>query len=227
METKSPVFTPILIGGSIILMISFAIRSSFGLFQIPIADEFLWPRAEFSMAIAIQNLAWGVATPFFGALAEKFGDRKAISFGIVLYTVGLLISSNAVTQEAHQFLNLIIGCGIAGSGFGPILAVVGRSTSPERRSLVLGITTAAGSAGQVIGPPFTSALLNSMSWSTVMMVLAIIVFATLLCLLAINPSKTNIDTGPKEKLGDALVNAAGVFLVAFNLASSLRIFLLL
>ena len=87
METKSPVFTPILIGGSIILMISFAIRSSFGLFQIPIADEFLWPRAEFSMAIAIQNLAWGVATPFFGALAEKFGDRKAISFGIVLYTV--------------------------------------------------------------------------------------------------------------------------------------------
>jgi len=69
MATKSPVFTPILIGGSIILMISFAIRSSFGLFQIPIADEFLWPRAEFSMAIAIQNLAWGVATPFFGALA--------------------------------------------------------------------------------------------------------------------------------------------------------------
>ena len=64
MATKSPVFTPILIGGSIILMISFAIRSSFGLFQIPIADEFLWPRAEFSMAIAIQNLAWGVATPF-------------------------------------------------------------------------------------------------------------------------------------------------------------------
>ena len=208
METKSPVFTPILIGGSIILMISFAIRSSFGLFQIPIADEFLWPRAEFSMAIAIQNLAWGVATPFFGALAEKFGDRKAISFGIVLYTVGLLISSNAVTPEAHQFLNLVIGCGIAGTGFGPILAVVGRSTSPERRSLVLGITTAAGSAGQVIGPPFTSALLNSMSWSTVMMVLAIIVFATLLCLLAINPNKTNIDTGPKEKLGDALVNAA-------------------
>ena len=188
METKSPVFTPILIGGSIILMISFAIRSSFGLFQIPIADEFLWPRAEFSMAIAIQNLAWGVATPFFGALAEKFGDRKAISFGIVLYTVGLLISSNAVTPEAHQFLNLIIGCGIAGTGFGPILAVVGRSTSPERRSLVLGITTAAGSAGQVIGPPFTSALLNSMSWSTVMVVLAIIVFATLLCLLAINPN---------------------------------------
>ena len=158
-------------------------------------------RAEFSMAIAIQNLAWGVATPFFGALAEKFGDRKAISFGIVLYTVGLLISSNAVTPEAHQFLNLIIGCGIAGTGFGPILAVVGRSTSPEKDhwSLVLQLQLAL--QDRLLDPPFTSALLNSMSWSTVMMVLAIIVFATLLCLLAINPNKTNIDTGTKEKLG--------------------------
>ena len=115
METKSSIFTPVVIGGSLILLISFAIRSSFGLFQIPIADEFLWPRAEFSMAIAIQNLAWGIATPFFGALAEKFGDRKAILLGILLYTIGLLISSNAVTPEAHQVLNIIIGCGIAGT----------------------------------------------------------------------------------------------------------------
>ena len=73
MQTKNSIFTPVLIGGSLILLISFAIRSSFGLFQIPIADDFLWPRAEFSMAIAIQNLAWGISTPFFGALAEKFG----------------------------------------------------------------------------------------------------------------------------------------------------------
>ena len=171
METKSSIFTPVVIGGSLILLISFAIRSSFGLFQIPIADEFLWPRAEFSMAIAIQNLAWGIATPFFGALAEKFGDRKAILLGILLYTIGLLISSNAVTPEAHQMLNIIIGCGIAGTGFGPILAVVGRSVSPEKRSLVLGITTAAGSAGQVVGPPLTSALLTTMTWSSVMVVL--------------------------------------------------------
>ncbi len=207
MQTKNSIFTPVLIGGSLILLISFAIRSSFGLFQIPIADDFLWPRAEFSMAIAIQNLAWGISTPFFGALAEKFGDRKAISLGIILYAIGLLISSNAVTPEAHQMLNIVIGCGIAGTGFGPILAVVGRSTTPEKRSLVLGLTTAAGSAGQVIGPPFTSALLNTMTWSSVMVVLAIVVLATLICLIAIKPDNKTNNIEINENLSDVLFKA--------------------
>ena len=192
METKSSIFTPVLIGGSVILLISFAIRSSFGLFQIPIAEEFLWPRSEFSMAIAIQNLAWGIATPFFGAFAEKIGDRKAILLGIILYAIGLLISSGAVTPEAHQLLNIVIGCGIAGTGFGPILAVVGRSASADKRSLVLGITTAAGSAGQVVGPPFTSALLEVMEWSSVLIVLAFVVLSTLLFLLMIKPPKKKL-----------------------------------
>ena len=133
---NSTIFTPVLIGGSIILLISFAIRSTFGLFQIPIAEQFMWARSEFSMAIAIQNLAWGIGTPIFSAFAEKFGDRKAITIGLVLYALGLLISSTASSPEAHQFLNILIGFGIAGSGFGPILAVVGSCllyTSPSPR----------------------------------------------------------------------------------------------
>ena len=165
-ERINSVFTPILIGGSLILLISFAIRSTFGLFQIPIASDFLWNRSEFSLAIAIQNLAWGVGTPLFSAFAEKYGDRKAIALGLILYAIGIFISSTATTPEAHQTLNLLIGFGIAGSGFGPILAVVGRATSPEKRSLALGITTAAGSAGQVIGPPLASILLSFLPWSS-------------------------------------------------------------
>jgi len=208
METKSSIFTPVLIGGSVILLISFAIRSSFGLFQIPIAEEFLWPRSEFSMAIAIQNLAWGIATPFFGAFAEKIGDRKAISFGIILYAVGLLISSGAVTPEAHQLLNIVIGCGIAGTGFGPILAVVGRSASADKRSLVLGITTAAGSAGQVVGPPFTNALLEVMEWSSVLIVLAFVVLSTLLFLFMIKPGEKKSESELKENLSGVLSKAA-------------------
>ena len=85
------IFTPILIGGSLILLTGFSIRSSFGLFQIPIAEQFSWARAEFSLAIAIQNLAWGIGTPIFSAFAEKFGDKKAILTGILL-TIGFLIS---------------------------------------------------------------------------------------------------------------------------------------
>ena len=71
-------FTPVLIAGCMIILISFLVRASFGVFQIPIAEDFGWLRVEFSLAIAIQNLAWGIGQPIFGALAEKIGDRRAI-----------------------------------------------------------------------------------------------------------------------------------------------------
>ena len=87
LKENNNIFTPILIAGSLILLISFAIRSTFGLFQIPIAEQFLWARSEFSLAIAIQNLAWGIGTPIFSAFAEKFGDRKAITIGLLLYAI--------------------------------------------------------------------------------------------------------------------------------------------
>ena len=201
------IFTPVLIGGSLILLISFAIRSTFGLFQIPIAEQFLWARSEFSMAIAIQNLAWGIGTPIFSAFAEKFGDRKAITIGLILYALGIFISSTASSPEAHQFLNILIGFGIAGSGFGPILAVVGRTASAEKRSLALGITTAAGSAGQVVGPPFAALLLSIMPWSSVFVVFAIVSILTIVIvpLLKSTPKITKKEV--EENLSDALKDA--------------------
>ena len=206
-KDNSSIFTPILIGGSLILLISFAIRSTFGLFQIPIAEQFMWARSEFSLAIAIQNLAWGIGTPIFSAFAEKFGDRKAIAIGLLLYAIGILISSTASSPEAHQFLNVLIGFGIAGSGFGPILAVVGRAASPDKRSLALGVTTAAGSAGQVVGPPLAAYLLNIMPWSSVFVVFAIISLLTLVLvpLLKSNPKISKNDV--QENLSDALMEA--------------------
>ncbi len=203
-QTENSVFTPVLIAGSLILLISFAIRSTFGLFQIPIAEDFFWARSEFSLAIAVQNLAWGIGTPLFGAFAEKYGDRKAISIGLILYALGVFISSTATSPESHQFLNVIIGFGIAGSGFGPVLAVVGRAASVEKRSLALGITTAAGSAGQVVGPPFAATLLSIMPWPSVFEIFAII---SLITLVLVPFLKVNIQYAPKksdENLSDVL-----------------------
>ena len=227
-QKNTSIFTPVLIGGSLILLISFAIRSTFGLFQIPIAEEFLWARSEFSMAIAIQNLAWGIGTPIFSAFAEKFGDRKAITLGLILYAVGVFISSSASSPEAHQFLNILIGFGIAGSGFGPILAVVGRTASPEKRSLALGITTAAGSAGQVVGPPFAAGLLDIMPWSSVFVVFAIISILTIILvpLLKSEPkiSKKEVEANLSDALKDAFKDPTytmlflGFFSCGFQLA---------
>ena len=206
-SNKLNIFTPVLIGGSLILLISFAIRSTFGLFQIPIAEQFLWARSEFSMAIAIQNLAWGIGTPIFSAFAEKFGDRKAITLGLILYAIGIFISSSASSPEAHQFLNVLIGFGIAGSGFGPILAVVGRTTSPEKRSLALGITTAAGSAGQVVGPIFAALLLDIMPWSSVFIVFAIISILTIFFVPLLKSESKVSKKEIENNLSDTLIDA--------------------
>jgi len=179
MQKSTPMFTPVLVAGCTIILISFAIRASFGVFQIPIAAEFNWPRAEFSLAIAIQNLAWGFGQPFFGALAEKMGDRKAIILGALTYAAGLVLSSFAVTPEAHQLYEILVGFGIAGTGFGVILAVVGRASSDENRSMSLAIATAAGSAGQVFGAPVAEYLLGIMTWQMVFLVFAVIILSTL------------------------------------------------
>lgn len=181
-QARTPLITPVLIGGCIIMMLGFAIRASFGVFQIPIAEEFGWPRAEFSLAIAIQNLAWGIGQPIFGAIAEKMGDRKAIILGALMYAAGLVLSSFAVTPGAHQFLEILVGFGIAGTGFGVILAIVGRAASDENRSMALGIATAAGSAGQVFGAPAAELLLGFFPWQTVFLIFAGVMLASLFAL---------------------------------------------
>jgi len=207
MKTKAAIFTPILIAGSLILMTGFAIRASFGIFQIPIAEEFGWLRSEFSMAIAIQNLAWGIGQPIFGALAEKFGDKKAIILGAIVYALGLVLSSFAVTPEAHQFYEILVGFGVAGTGFGVILAIVGRNASDANRSLSLGIAAAAGSAGQIVGPPVANALLQVMNWSSVFLVFAVCIIAILMVLPMLGSDKPSTRQELEESLGSVLGKA--------------------
>jgi MFS family permease len=200
---RAPLVTPVLVAGCAILMIGFGIRASFGVFQIPISLEFGWPRADFSLAIAIQNLAWGIGQPLFAALAERFGDRRAIVAGALVYAAGLVLSAAATTPEGHQLLNILIGFGVAGTGFGVILAIIGRAAAPERRSMALGLATAAGSAGQVVGPPLAEALLAVMDWASVFLVFAGLILASLLFLPMIRaPARAPArGAGPEEKMG--------------------------
>ena len=204
-DTK--LITPVLLASSVILMIGFGIRASYGVFQIPIADQFAWARTEFSMAIAIQNLAWGIGQPIFGAIAEKIGDRKAILIGVFCYAIGLIFSSYAISPGAHQFYSLFVGFGIAGTGFGVILAIVGRATSDANRSMALGIATAFGSVGQIIGPPTAEFLLRYFNWSIVFLIFAGIVVSTI-ALLPILRAPTKVAKHDlKETLGQILKKA--------------------
>ncbi len=207
MTKPIPIFTPVLIAGCVIMLISFAIRASFGVFQIPIAEEFNWLRSEFSLAIAIQNLAWGIGQPIFGAMAERIGDRKAIVLGALTYAAGLVLSSFAVTPEAHQLYEILVGFGIAGTGFGVILAVVGRASSDENRSMSLAIATAAGSAGQVFGAPLAEFLLSLMSWQMVFVVFAVTILATLSVLPMMRAPMTAGKAELEESMGQILGRA--------------------
>jgi len=204
---KSPIFNTVLIVACLVIIVNFAIRGSFGVFQIPISLEFGWPRADFSMAIAIQNLAWGIGQPIFGAIAEKIGDRKAIIIGAIVYAVGLVLSSYAVTPGQHQFLEILVGFGIAGTGFGVVLAVVGRASSDENRSMSLAIVTAAGSAGQVIGAPTAEWMLGFMPWQSVFMVFAASILLVLFSLPFMRAPQMASKTELEESLGQILVKA--------------------
>ena len=200
-------FTPVLIAGCLILILNFAVRGSFGVFQLPIADTFHWPRSDFSLAIAIQNLAWGVAQPVFGMLGERFGDRKAIIVGALLYAAGLVLTSFAMTPGQVQFYEVLVGFGIAGTGFGVILAVVGRAASPENRSMTLGIASAAGSLGQVIGAPVAEYLMPLVGWQSVFLIFAGVIIASLLVLPFMRSPRLASRAELEESLGTVLNRA--------------------
>ena len=204
MSQGKPLINSVLISGCLIILVGFSIRASYGVFQIPIANEFGWPRAEFSLAIAIQNLAWGFGSPFFGAIAERIGDRKAIVAGAFLYALGLLLSAGATTPLEHQIYEILVGFGIAGTGFGVILAVIGRASSDENRQMSLSIATASGSAGQIIGPPTAIALLSIMEWQMVFIVFAVSIMSVLILLPFMGTDELASKEDLDESLGDIL-----------------------
>lgn len=207
MQQRTPTFTPVLIVSCVIIMVSFAVRASFGVFQIPIAEEFNWLRAEFSLAIAIQNLAWGIGQPIFGAMAEKIGDRRAIIIGALVYAAGLILSANSTTPIEHQAYAWLVGFGIAGTGFGVVLAVVGRASTDENRSMSLAIVTAAGSGGQVFGAPVAEWLLTFLTWQSTFLVFAGVVVSLILTLPLMRAPAMASKAELEESLGQILIKA--------------------
>lgn len=206
MSQRTALITPILLASCLVITISFGVRGAFGVFQIPIAEEFNWPRAEFSMAIAIQNLFWGIGQPIFGAIAEKIGDRRAVFLGALCYAAGLVFSAFATTPFALQSLEVLVGLGVAGTGLGVILAIVARAAPAEHRSMAMAITTAAGSLGQIIGAPAAEWLLNYMPWQSVFLVFAasmiLVLFALPFMRAPVQPSNEI-----EESMGTALNRA--------------------
>ena len=207
MPRPTPFITPVLVIGCLLVAVSFAVRSSFGVFQIPIANEFGWLRTDFSLAIAIQNLAWGIGQPIFGAIAEKIGDRKAIFLGTLVYALGMVLSAVSTTPIEHQMYAWLVGFGVAGTGFGVILAVVGRASSDENRSMSMAIVAAVGSGGQILGAPVAEWMLGFMTWQTVFLVFAACILVTVFMLPLMRSPEPARSAGPEESMGTIVMRA--------------------
>ena len=159
--------------GAFVVLLSFGVRSSFGLFLQPMSLDLGWGREVFALAMAIQNLLWGVSQPFVGAIADKWGTARTVVGGGLLYALGVyMMSTTASPPELYFSAGVLVGFALSGTAFGVVLAAVGRSVPAERRSVALGITTAVGSLGQFLLPPIGQAFLSAYGWQTALALLA-------------------------------------------------------
>jgi predicted MFS family arabinose efflux permease len=149
------------------------VRHTAGLFLQPMTADQGWSRETFSFAIALQNLVWGLASPFAGALADRHGAGRTVLGAAALYVLGLVLMANSSSPLALDFsAGLLIGLGLSGTTFAVIMGVIGRHTTPEKRSLALGIASAGGSFGQFAVLPVGQMLITTYGWQSALVLLA-------------------------------------------------------
>ena len=224
---RTPVL--VLVCGAIILTLGLGIRASFGLFLQPMSADLGWGRSHFSFAMALSNLIWGLAQPFFGAWADKKGAARVVVVSGLLYAGGLALMPFSTTPlMLDASAGLMVGLGLSGVSFGVILGVVGRAFPPERRSLALGIASSGGSFGQFLMLPFGQLLISTLGWQTALLVLAGTIMATVPLAAAMMEGRRPVATGTQQSLAQALREAsahsgfwyltAGFFVCGFQVA---------
>jgi len=199
--------------GCLIAMLSFGPRSSLGFFVQPMSGEFSWGRDVFGLALAIQNLLWGLGQPFAGAIADRFGILRVMCVGALLYAGGLLLMRYAATPLALDLgAGVLIGFGLSGCSFNLVLSAFSKLLPAERRGIALGLGTAAGSFGQFLFAPFGVAMIYNFGWQTALTVFAglMLLIVPLSLALATPPTtSTNVPAADQQSFTTALAEAFG------------------
>jgi MFS family permease len=191
----------IVVCGCLIGMLTFGPRSTFGFFMQPMSREFSWGRDVFGLALAIQNLLWGIGQPISGAIADRFGSLRVISVGALLYAAGLITMRYAATPLSLDLsAGVLIGFGLSGCSFNLVLSAFGKLLPPEWRGLALGAGTAAGSFGQFVFAPFGVALLDNFGWPAALTVFACLMLLVVPLSLALaTPASTSSPVAVKQQ----------------------------
>ncbi|KZL18823.1 putative MFS-type transporter YhjX [Pseudovibrio axinellae] len=166
----------IILSGCIIGALSFGPRATLGLFLTPMSSEFGWGRDVFAFALALQNLMWGVAQPFAGMMADKFGTGRTLVLGAAIYATGLFLMSMSDTPLLLQVsAGVLVGLGVAFTSFSLVLAAFARSVQPKYHGIAFGIGTAASSFGQFLFAPLGLGLIDNFGWSNALVYMAALV----------------------------------------------------
>lgn len=227
--TRSMIF--VIVAGSIISLVGFGVRSSFGLFLEPMTTTHGWNRETFAIALAIQNLMWGLGVPVAGMIADKWGARPILIIGALVYASGVWGMTVAETDTMlHLSAGLITGLGISFTSFSLALAVIAKAVGPARRSLALGIGTAAGSFGQVVFSPIAQGFISAYGWETalIMLACATLIIVPAAFFLPASGASAASDTEPPQGFADAMREAlthrgyvlltVGFFVCGFHVA---------
>lgn len=218
--------------GCLISAMTFGPRSAMGFFQLPMLADTGWSRTEFGLAMALQNLIWGVAQPFFGALADRKGTGRVLVLSAIFYASGLVLM--AMPQNIWFFYvggGILVGLAIAAGSFGIVLAAFARNVTPDQRSLAFGFGTAAGSAGMFLFAPLSQVLINRFGWSDSLLIMSAMMLVVPVLAIALrgdSSSGTQKHTDVEQSIGQALreafghqsylLLAAGFFVCGFQLA---------
>ncbi len=202
--------TVVLVASGLILTLSMGIRHGFGLFLQPMSADLHWGRETFALALAVQNLVWGAATPFAGMYADRFGSHKVAFVCALLYVAGLATMAHATSPVTMVLTaGVLIGTGLAGLSFSVVAGVLGRKYPPEKRSMALGISAAAGSFGQFAMLPLTQWLLSHLGWYGALLALAVVALLMIPLSAAIYEKHLSTAHAFQQSAGAAMREALG------------------
>src|ERR1700741_1237929 len=198
--------------GCLIGMMTFGPRSTLGFFLTPLSQANGWGRDVFALAVAVQNLLWGLGQPLAGAIADRYGANRVLSVGALLYAAGLVMMAYATNAAVLELsAGFLIGFGLSGCAFTVVLGAFGKLMPEEWRSLAFGAGTAAGSFGQFLFSPLAVALIDSLGWQHTLVAFGGVVLLIIPLSLALaTPSSATRTSGPpaaRQSVKQALVEA--------------------
>jgi predicted MFS family arabinose efflux permease len=202
--------TQVLLCGAAIVTLSMGIRHGFGLWLQPITMDRGWSRETFAFAIAVQNLAWGVAGPVAGALADRYGAFKVLVVGSLFYALGLVLMALSTSGLAFTgSAGLLLGLAQSGTTYAVVYGVIGRNVAPEKRSWAMGVAAAAGSFGQFLMVPVENWLIGSFGWQEALFVLGCLALAIVPLAIGLKEPAYVKAAGVHQSIAQALREAFG------------------